>query len=283
MHMNIQNLSCQNMHYKHIPFTSTGKEIRNEKGEVTNRCRTVFFREDLNWDAFTDKLIKKYKDKDKINIYCYASSDGSEPYSLAMLLISKLGEKEAQKFFPIHAMDKVDSFLQQAEDGEILVREDDIQRFKDNIGKDYLKYIDLPQRATVRLIDEYGGETLQYEGKIKPIIKDAVVFEKADITESINNVKDDNSVVMFRNAWAYLSKPEQYQLVKNLQDKLNENSMLIIGSHDLLRTDIETLLEDNGFEEKDFNLCYEKSKLSFCGTHPLNNPNYLFNTYIGKK
>ena len=101
-------------------FTSNFREVKKECGNILHRNTTNFFRQDLNWDDFTDCIIKKYKNQEKANVYCYACSDGSEPYSLAMMLIAKIG-KEAQKFFPIIARDRDDFYLESAKAGKVLL------------------------------------------------------------------------------------------------------------------------------------------------------------------
>ena len=92
-------------------FTSNKRERGIKEDGTLNRNTTSFFRNDLIWGDFADLLIDKYKNENKVNVYCYACSDGSEPYSVAMLLISRLGLEGAKKFFPIIAVDKDDFYF----------------------------------------------------------------------------------------------------------------------------------------------------------------------------
>ena len=91
-----------------INFTSNLRCVYNRSTNALKYMNTTkLFRQDLDWDGFAELLISKYKDVDKVNIYSYACSDGSEPYSLVIKLLEK-SEKlkiNCDKFFPIRAKD----------------------------------------------------------------------------------------------------------------------------------------------------------------------------------
>ena len=78
---------------------------------------TYFFRGDFQWRSFASYLNSRYKNADKVNIYNAACSDGTEPFTLAISLLSKLGIKKAEKFFPIKAHDLKDSLVKEAKTG----------------------------------------------------------------------------------------------------------------------------------------------------------------------
>ena len=61
---------------------------------------TSFFRRDIDWKSIGSTFDSQFP-KGKVNIYDFACSDGSEAYSLIITLIEQLGEKKAQRFFPI--------------------------------------------------------------------------------------------------------------------------------------------------------------------------------------
>ena len=90
-----------NSHYNNINFgTSYRKVVKNtyRLGDCYE-ASTYFFVKDLQWNKFFNHLIEKYKNTPKINVFSLACSDGSEAYSIAMLLISKLGEKTQKSSF----------------------------------------------------------------------------------------------------------------------------------------------------------------------------------------
>lgn len=78
-------------------------------------------REDVDWKKFVHFIDKKYKNQDKVKINCFACSDGSEPYSLAIHLINELGIQKAKKFLPIEASDISEPVINEAKTGKILL------------------------------------------------------------------------------------------------------------------------------------------------------------------
>lgn len=122
-------------------FASNAIQVLDEAGNVINRHTSLFFRDDLKWDKFVNKLISNFQANDKVNVYCFGCSEGSEPFSLIMFLIEKLGVDEAEKFFPIKAFDISEKIFEDAQRGNIKLGRDDIKRMKEFLGEDYKKYI----------------------------------------------------------------------------------------------------------------------------------------------
>lgn len=180
-------------------------------------------------------LIKKYKNAEKVNIYCYACSEGAEPFSLAMLLLKTLKDqgikdiqKEFKKFFPIIASDIDEEILKNPKQGIIKLSRSDIKRIETILGKDYSDFIEFDNNF------QYSDFHKEWvcNGKIKPILKDKVIFKTADIRSDILNIKGNNNVILCRNFWTHLLKTDQQELAKNLFKNIGENSMCIIGEHD---------------------------------------------------
>jgi chemotaxis methyl-accepting protein methylase len=107
----------------------------------------MFFRYDLNtahtnkhttdgtWKGFRRTIIDNFKNAPKVNVYDFASSDGSEAYSFILSLLDELGEEEAQKFFPIQAYDIDSKMVSIAQGGLIPCDYDDVKRFLENINE----------------------------------------------------------------------------------------------------------------------------------------------------
>ncbi|MDD3150089.1 MAG: hypothetical protein PHV68_04570 [Candidatus Gastranaerophilales bacterium] len=93
--------------YSKISFGTieTSKKILHEsinpKTEVKN-C-TLFFRSDMNWEALSNYIIANYPEGTPI--YNFACSDGTEPYSLRLMLNKKMKEQNLNKNYPINAID----------------------------------------------------------------------------------------------------------------------------------------------------------------------------------
>lgn len=119
-------------------------------------------RGELDWKANAKFFGGHFKDKEKVNVYSLASSDGSEAYMLAISLIETLGEKEAQKFFPIKAFDKDEYIVGVAGSGKWNLMEADLRNILDlfpNAGK-YLKKSEVPMKINN---DSLSEQTSTYE------------------------------------------------------------------------------------------------------------------------
>ena len=86
--------------------------------ELKHRNDTSFFRDGRFWSSLAYYMMYKYRDADKVGVYNYACSDGSEPYSLLMTLISIWGIENVKKYLPIkakvRACSKISSVLELA-------------------------------------------------------------------------------------------------------------------------------------------------------------------------
>ncbi|MDD3593184.1 MAG: hypothetical protein PHX18_00990 [Candidatus Gastranaerophilales bacterium] len=237
--------------YKNSPvFGSNARGVYDETGQIVHRNTTCFFRNDLEWAQLVKLLDQKYKDVPKVNVYCYACSDGSEPYSLAMLLLEKLGPKKAEKFFPIIAVDYDAKILEQTEEGIIEGTCDD----EKNINK-----------ATSNNLGAYLNQAKPSDGKncifkVRKELKDKVRFHTGDVHKDIDNLEQNNSVLMLRNVWPYFPGRKQAELLDKIQERLNNNSLLIIGFYDRDSGDSSGVMQAmhlRGFNRTPVKYCYE--------------------------
>ena len=91
-------------------FQSIIRNVKDSEGNIKNSNTTCFFRQDLHWNEMATFMDRKYDKSEKVNVYSYGCSDGSEPMSLAVLLNQRFGYN-ARKFFPIMAKDNDDYIL----------------------------------------------------------------------------------------------------------------------------------------------------------------------------
>lgn len=259
---------------KQLYFTSNCREVIDAAGKVTNRNSTRFMRCDLKWRKFTEHIIEKYKNKNKVNVYCYACSDGSEPYSLAMMLISKLGKEKAQKFFPIIAKDIDGTFLTSAQKGIVKLDQYDIEEIEKKTHLASTAFI-----TTDSNYEKFHGMDL-CTGKISDLLKGTVTFEQANIMHDIKNVKKHNSIIMFRNVWPYLSETSQHELAKNITKQLGRDSMLVIGGWDDKMEIGSKVLTKHGLKSEDIEYCYESVSLKSKAL--LSDPQYMMQVFAGK-
>lgn len=182
------------------------------------RNNTYLFRKDLAWGIVANHIAKDGKPK---RIYCYACSDGSEPYSIAIALIYKLGFDKAQKYFPIIARDKDEFVIEKAKSGNIKLKKSDLFVLKvfEKITK--MKFLD--NAAAQKSPEEYS---------LSKELKSCVDFGLGDLLKDKDSLEYDNAVIFFRNVWPYLSKQEQVSLVKTFKNNFTKDSSLIIGDFD---------------------------------------------------
>lgn len=257
-------------------FTSSLREVKDSTRKVVYKNVTGFFRADLNWDKFSTHLIENYKDQKKVNVYCYACSDGSEPYSLAMILIKKLGEKAAQKFFPIIAADIDEFMINKAKSGLIDVQMHEPLQITLS-GIDIHKHIRIGNTAK-RMNGNYF-----YDGSVAENLKKNVIFRQADIVDDIDKIDAENSVVMFRNVWPYLKPEQREKLIKKLDKNLGKTSMYVFGGFDVLGLNenkdfyLQLKLMNSGFSPTAVDRCYQKTTPN--KRDYLSNPQFMMSTF----
>lgn len=225
-----------------ISISPAFKSNKRQIGVVYNT--TSFFRNDINWERFTDLIIDKYKSADKVNLYSIGCSDGSEAYTTALMLIKKLGKDGAKKFFPIKAMDKDTEILKNPMKGVIYASDSDFNVFNKYLRGVYHDYFEFERAFTYHK----DFNMALCKGKVKPELQECVKFSKARLPFCLLDVEPENSVVMCRNVWPYLSHTSNKLMAEFLNMKLSKNSMCAIGDYDILRSDASSLLLENKFD-----------------------------------
>lgn len=282
--MNIQIQPQAQNNYSHAftpSFKANSRAVRDTVGNLLYLNNSCFFRDDLNWHKLADMLIEKYKDIPKVKIKCAACSEGAEPYSLAMILIEKLGKEKAQKFFPIEASDINEEILRNPKQGIMKLSQEDIRGIK-KLKINPQKYMDIDNKF------EYSQELrgIVCTGRIKPILQDAVTFKKASFEDVIPEARSHNSVVMARNFWIYPKESEREYLAKRLFSELGDNSVCVIGELDNLDLEnpaysTQKCLTSAGFKLSDVGYCFTKG-ISADKSY-LSNPQYLKTVFVAQK
>lgn len=244
---NIINRNKSIEHKYHPSFTAYSE--RKSCSEYPFYTDTLFFRDDIDWENIVKYLDSCYRCADKVNIICHACSDGEEAYSLALKLISELGEK-ADKFFPILAKDIDSDNIQRAKDGifRIMKCELDAMRSHSNFNLD--KYFHIVYHN-----DEY------IYASAKPAIKSKIIFEQSDIFNDVDTLKSGNTVLMCRNFWPYMPKEKAKTLASKICSKLGESDMVLVGYFDMFNGLVHKLLYDNGFEGNDIRGVFRKKNV----------------------
>ena len=214
------NLSAIN---KNISFGSIKRTVFKDSKteEIKYRNNTYMFRNDLDWDNVIYEITK---DKVPKKIYCYACSDGSEPYSIAIVLISKLGYEAAQKYFPIIARDLDEKMINSAKSGKI------------NLSLADIKTINMYEsKSEINFFDKFSSNNIDIfcnEGTVSDKLRQCVEFEVGDICEDSRDFDYNNIVIFFRNALPYLSYEERSMLLATFARNLNDKTAIVIGGYD---------------------------------------------------
>lgn len=190
--------------------------------KIVNSNQTSFFRDDINdWLVYAKRIDEAFKGADKVNVYDFGCSDGSEPYTLAISLIEALGEEGAEKYFPIKAMDKDPFIIYSAKKGEICCTKKDFERINQNTGYKFDKYFEI-------LHNKQNGDKIISP---KEILRSKVEFSRKNATEGLSEVEPENSLVLTRNFLPYLSEDELKEAVIQMR-KLKDSSRILIGDFD---------------------------------------------------
>ena len=237
------NSITNNKNYINPAFGTTNRAVQNKAGNLIYRNTTTFFRSDLDWDKLCYYIRDKYKNADKVNLFCQACSDGSEPMSIAILLKEKFG-CGARKFFPIIAKDVDSLMIKRAKSEFVEMDHFDIRvinKFTDNKIK---YYFGLPRNVIgFRLVP----------ATINPWFHKKIKYSVADIKEDYKNIKPDNTILFCRNFWPYLlDDAARIDLINNIKSKFNKNCAIVIGSFDNQDISMHNMLLDAGFKEAEY-------------------------------
>lgn len=245
--------------------TSCGKKITNWK-------HTDIARQDVDWNRFIDELLNRYPKGAKI--FCYGCSDGSEAYTIALKLIQKIGVEKTRKLYPIIAKDIDEQIIRKNNSGIIGLRKSidipEIKRCLKNTGLQIDDVIEKTSASSEKVFGVYNYEIEQY--KTKGILRNLVKFETANIVEDTKNKFPKQSVVLFRNAVPYLNNNEEKQLIQNLKNNLQQESMFVVGGFDKSYSYIDKDLIENAFTLLDEKIPIIKSGKKLAGEFPLGIP-----------
>ncbi len=207
-------------------------------GEIYISSSTQFFRDDIDWNKFSRYLEERFKNNHKVNTYDYACSDGSEAYSLSMMLQHKFKD-DAEKFFPICAKDidenSISNNIENQKTGAIN-KSLGIKQIANVLDTDKAEIKEnFVQKTKQRLASQP-----EYVSALKENVTKPVIFEEANILEDIENIDSKNpSVIMCRNMWPYVESSEYKDFANTLYERLKEGSIVVLGAFDCFLDKIE--------------------------------------------
>lgn len=197
------------------------------KKQLKYKNTTEFFRACLDWNEFAKFLKYHFLNDQKINVYCFGCSDGSEPYSLSMVLREKLGD-DSRKFFPIIAKDVDPKIIATAQSGLIDYSSEDKMFIDYFTNQKFEKYFTFEKYLDQNIF----SKDYMAKAHVNSTLRKTVSFSQGDILKEVNSIPKENTVVLCRNFWRYLSPQDREYLAKNLYKRLDNKSCVITGYND---------------------------------------------------
>ena len=230
-------------------FKSTARHYQNNLGDEFG-CNSWMFRNDVDWKNLTKIEEENFKNKNKVNIVMFASSDGSEAYSKIISLYEHFGienPEEAEKFFPIQAYDVDKEILDSAKSGFIktsMMDRMELQMHSENY-EDYFEKTkeELKLNNDIPLQRE---KTLKAKNKLTKNVN----FEYGDMFQKVTEIKDNSdTILMCRNILGYFVSDKIEKFIQKASMALKKDSLFIVGDHDSRLFDIHSCMRKYGFRE----------------------------------
>ena len=205
-------------YYYYLKYDNSGSEFTNLLNVITTN-ETSFFRNSFHMDAFENYLVdillekKKNDPIKKIKIWSAGSSTGEEAYTLSMLLLDKLKDKELD--FEINGTDISEQVLAGARDG--IYSKLSLRNTSEAIIKKYFNQLD-PNRY-----------------QLKPEVKKRVKFTWGNLANNVSVMLIKNQDIIFcRNVLIYFGLEARKKVIKMFYDKLVPQGYLFIGHSETL-------------------------------------------------
>lgn len=213
------------------------------------RNDTLMFRKDMEWDLLTHFVELKYKNVEKVNVYDFGCSDGSEVYTFLISLLNNVESGAAKKFVPIKAYDIDKVAIKKAKYEGLSLSTN--EKFAIDWNKDfgYKAFFNKDKKGSYKPND---------------ILSRNIIFKQGDIIKDYKKIKKENSIVFARNFWPYLGDVKSKELARNLGETMGDNSLLIIGDYDLKMSPdeyedgLDIILSKAGFKKTIIKNVYEK-------------------------
>lgn len=173
---------------------------------------TYFMREPDHFEYLKNKVlpdIKSNKRSKELNIWCAASSTGEEPYTLAMIIDSVLGEEKNSWKRQLIASDISTKVLATCKEGVY------------------------PKTAIAPLPAEWKNKYLKAVDKdnfaIVPTLKSQVLFKRLNLMDKDYHMKQKFDVIFCRNVMIYFDSETRNKLINRFYDMLAPGGYLFIG------------------------------------------------------
>jgi chemotaxis protein methyltransferase CheR len=173
-----------------------------------------FFRNPENFAFLQNKVLPKlFAENRKVRIWSAPCSNGSEPYSIAIIL-KEMGVRSSQ--FQLTASDLDKTILTAAKKG--VYKESSIKNVSDKLRRKYF--------------NDTGDNIAKYA--VNNEIKNMVKFEQKDL---INSKFSSNwDLILSRNFFIYLTREMKNKLIKKFTGVLNSGGYFFLGNTEYIFT-----------------------------------------------
>lgn len=194
-------------YYNYVTSDASGQALTEMVDALTTN-HTSFLRESTHFDFLTGEALPEWSRRDRIRIWCAASSTGEEPYSLAFSLLEKLSRGQN---IEILATDISNRVLETARRGIY-----PISRLEN-----------LPP-AWIRRYLLRGQNQSEGFFRIKPEVRSLIEFRRLNLVEPLPKL-EPFPAIFCRNVMIYFDRPTQERVVRQLADCLEPGGYLFIG------------------------------------------------------
>ncbi|MDR0307230.1 MAG: methyltransferase domain-containing protein [Chitinispirillales bacterium] len=183
--------------------------------DVISTNVTSFFREPAHFDfmaSFVEKMVAE--GRNKIRIWCAASSSGEEPYTIAMTFLENIGGFRGD--CRILATDISTRILKMAKAGEYTEQ----------------KIQGVPPQLRSRYFNVIPGANKIY--KASPDIADMITFSRLNLSTPPFPMKGPFDLIFCRNVMIYFDNTVRQRLLKEFERLLRPGGYLMVGHSESL-------------------------------------------------
>ncbi len=208
----IRELGIDNFkaYYDYVVQDKTGREIVKLIDFISTNV-THFFRESDHFDFLKEKLIEwKEEGQTRFRIWSSACSTGEEPYTIAITAMEALNSTSID--LKILATDISTRVLEKAQSG--IYESDKVDQIPNNYKNVFFEELN------------EDGKKLY---KIKPIVKDTIVFGRINLANPPFPMRGPFDAVFCRNVMIYFDSTTRHNLLEEIYRLLKPNGLLFVG------------------------------------------------------
>ncbi len=218
--------------YCALVSSPAGADHRREMLSYLTTNFTRFFRENHHFDHLRKDvmpgLMEKAKSGGRVRIWCAASSDGQEPYSIALTVLSSF-PNAADYDFRILATDIDPKILALARAG--CYDDANLESVDANMRRQYFQEVDVN-----------GRKKWQVDAKLKKLI----TFNELNLIAPTWPFKGKFDVIFCRNVVIYFDEPTQVKIWNRFAELLPDKGHLYIGHSERVSGDSKGLFDNIG-------------------------------------